>query len=283
MIILTETTDNLQAVLGGNVTANQLRCATFWRDVTTTTYVPGRTLAATNNTTDVNIAAAPASSTQRIIDTITIYNADTVNATVTVKLDANGTEFILWKGILAAGETLQYNDKTGFSVLTLVGAIKTSQTVGSNNPVINALNVVILAEDVVNNNATLNTLADVTGMSFGVTAGQVYWFEFVIDYTAQATTTGSRWTLNGPAITRLSYTSEYSLTTTTKTMNNLVAYQLPANSSATSGVTTGNIATIWGLFAPAESGTLQLQFASEIANSAITAKAGSALRWMRVI
>jgi hypothetical protein len=216
------------------------------------------------------------------VDFISIYNRDTVNATVTIKMDANSTEYILWKGILAAGETLQYNDKTGFSVLTLVGAVKTSQTVGSNNPVINALNVVILAQDVINNNATLNTLQDVTGMSFGVTAGETYWFEFIIDYTAPTTATGSRWTLNGPGIRRLAYTSEYALTATTKTMNNLSAFQLPAACNATTGVAAGSIATIWGLFTPSENGTLQLRFASETANVAITAKKGSILRWIRV-
>lgn len=282
MIILTETTDNLQAVLAGTVTTNQLQCFASWRDVNTTDYIPGRTLTNTNNTTDVNLVPAPGASTRRVVDFLSIYNHDTINATVTVKMDANGTEYILWRGILASGETLQYNDKTGFSVLTLVGAVKSSQTVGSNNPVINALNVVVLAEDVVNNNAVANTLQDVTGMSLGVVAGQTYWFEFVIDYTAAATATGSRWTLNGPAITRLSYTSEYALTTTTKTLNNLTAFQQPAASNATSAATTGNIATIWGFFTPSANGTLQLQFASEVASSAITAKAGSTLRWIRV-
>ncbi len=283
MIILTETTDNLQAVLAGSVTTNQLQCFASWRDVNTTDYIPGRTLVNTNNTTDVNIVTSPATDTKRVVDFLSIYNRDTVNATVTVKMDANATEYILWKGILAAGETLQYNDKTGFSVLTLVGAVKTSQTVGSNNPVINALNVVVLASDVINNNATLNTLADVTGMSFGVLAGQTYWFEFVIQYTAAATSTGSRWTLNGPSITQLAYTSEYALTATTKTTGNLTAFQLPTACNATSATTTGNIATVWGFFTPSENGTLQLQFASEVANSAITAKEGSTLRWIRVV
>lgn len=283
MIILSQTTDKVQAVLAGNVTANQLQCTSFWRDVTTADYLPGRTLVNTNNTTDVDIVGSPASDTRRVVDFLTIYNRDTVNATVTVKIDANGTEYILWKGILAAGETLQYNDKSGFTVLTLVGAVKTSQSIGSNNPVVNVLNVVVLSGDVTNNNATANTLQDVDGMSFGVTAGETYWFEFIIDYTAPTTATGSRWTLNGPGITRLAYTSEYSLTATTKTVNNLLAFQQPAACNATSGQAAGNIATIWGTFTPSSSGTLQLQFASETANVAIIAKAGSILRWMRVI
>ena len=283
MIILTETTDNLQAVLGGSITANQLRCATFWRDVTTTTYVPGRTLTLTNNTTDVNIAAAPISSTQRIIDTITIYNADTVNATVTVKLDADGTEYILWKGILATGEMLQYNDKTGFAVMTIAGAVKQAQMIGANNAVINVLNVVIMTADVINNNATLNTIADVTGLTFAVTAGQTYWFEFVIPYTSAATTTGSRWSINGPGSpTMLNYRSEYTLTAATTTVNSANTYDTPAASNASS-LAAGNVATIWGIITPSSNGSVTARFASEIANSAITAKAGATLRWMRLI
>jgi hypothetical protein len=282
MIILSATTDNLQVVLGGSVTANQLQCSTFWRDVTTTAYTPGRTVAVTSNTADVNIAAAPASSTQRIIDYISIYNADTVNATVTVKLDANGTEYILFKGILGTGEMLQYNDKNGFTAMTIAGAIKQAQLLGANNATVNVLNTVVLASPVVNNNGTANTIADVTGLSFSVTAGQTYWFEFVIPYTSAATTTGSRWAINGPTITTLSLRSEYTLTATTTTINCATAYDIPAASNASS-LTTGNVATMWGLITPSANGTVIARFASEVLSSAITALAGATLRWMRVI
>ena len=59
MICLTEITDKIQVVLGGAITANQLQCAAFWRDVTTTLYTPGRTLINTNNTTDVDLVGSP--------------------------------------------------------------------------------------------------------------------------------------------------------------------------------------------------------------------------------
>ena len=114
MIILSETTDKIQDVLGGNVTANQLQCMASWRDVTTTTCVPGRTLAVTNNTSDVDLVGSPTGSTQRVIDFLSVYNPDTVNATVTIKLEANGSEYILWKGTLSAGEMVQYTDASGF-------------------------------------------------------------------------------------------------------------------------------------------------------------------------
>ena len=114
MIVLSETTDNLQVVLGANVSTNQLQCLVSWRDRTSTTFVAGRSVANTNNTTDVTIAGSPAASTQRIIDLISIYNNDTAIATVTIKLDANGTEYIFYKGLLQAGETLTYTDGGGF-------------------------------------------------------------------------------------------------------------------------------------------------------------------------
>lgn len=284
MIILTEITDKIQVVLGGAITANQLQCAAFWRDVTTTLYTPGRTLVNTNSTTDVDVVGSPGSSTQRIVDFLSVYNRDTMNATVTVKLDANGTEYILWKGILATGEMLQYNDKNGFTTTTIAGAIKQSQMWGTNNATVNAINTTVLAGDIINNNAVANTIADVTGLSFPVVAGKMYWFEFNIFYTAAATTTGSRWSVNGPGSpTALTYTSEYSLaaTTTTRNANNL-SYDLPAACNATSAATGSNQAIIYGFIIPSANGTLIALFASEVLSSAITAKIGSMVRWQQV-
>lgn len=281
MLILNATTDNIQVVLGGAVTTNQLQCFSSWRDITTTAFTPGRTVTNTNSTTDVNLVPAPGASTQRVCDYLSVWNADTVGATVTIKFDANGTEYILWKGALGIGERLEYQEGHGFRVVTIDGSQKISQN--ANAPAVNALNVVVLASDVVNNNAVANTIADVTALSFAVTAGETYWFEFAIPYTAAATTTGSRWSINGPAApTLLNYTSEYTLAATTKTLNNATAYDIPAASNATS-LTAGNVATVWGIIKPSGNGTVIARFASEVSSSAITAKAGATLRWMRVL
>ena len=125
MIILTNTTDNLQIVLAGNVTANQLNVVTSYRDITTTTYTPGRTVVNTNNTTDVNIVPAPAASTQRVVDFISVYNADTADATVTIKFDANGTEYIIYKDVLGTGDTLRFIEGAGFSTERTYQPVKT--------------------------------------------------------------------------------------------------------------------------------------------------------------
>jgi hypothetical protein len=282
MIILSETTDKLQVVLAGSVTTNQLQCFASWRDRTSSTFVAGRTAINTNNVTDVDLVSSPASSTQRIVDFFTIFNKDTVNATVTVKLDANGVEYILFKATLATGEALTYQEGVGFMVFANSGAAKHSINQG-NNTIGSALTAVVLGNDVINNNATLNTMQDVTGLSFTVIAGSTYYFRFIISYTAALSTTGSRWAINGPAFTRMSYMSEYTLTTTTSTRNAMVqAYDSPAASNASS-VVAQNHARIEGIITPSNNGTVIARFASEIANSAITAKAGSVCYYQQTL
>jgi hypothetical protein len=131
-----------------------------------------------------------------------------------------------------------------------------------------------IAQEVENKHPTANTLLDVTGLSFPVEAGKRYGFRFFIPYTAAATTTGSRWTINGPAFSALSYRSQYTLTATTETTNNLSAYNAPANANATS-LLVGNVAIIEGVVAPTASGNVIARFASEVANSSIKALPGA--------
>lgn len=132
----------------------------------------------------------------------------------------------------------------------------------------------ILGADV-QSNATLNTLADVTGLSFAVTSGLRYRFRFFILYTSTAITNGSRWSINGPATTILRYRSQYTLTATSDTFNAATGYNLPAASNASS-VIAGNVAIIEGVITPSANGTVIARFASELASpDNIIAKAGS--------
>ena len=132
---------------------------------------------------------------------------------------------------------------------------------------------VLLPANVVNNNGTANTLADVTGLTFPVVAGTRYSFKVVVVYTSAATTTGSRWTVNGPAVTDISYRSTYNTTAAAATINTLGAYNLPSACNASS-VTTNNRAVIEGEILPSANGSVQVRFASEISASAITAIGG---------
>lgn len=274
MIVLSDTNDTLEVVLAGAITTNQLQCLASFRDVTTTGYTPGKKVINTNSTTAVAVVDAPAASTLRVIDHVSIYNNDTVSATVTVKFNDNATEYILVKVTLLTQERLEYQEGVGWTVYNSAGARKTVET--ATNPVISSgLSTVVLSADVTNNNASANTIADVTGLSFSVTAGNKYYFKFIIAYTAAATTTGSRWSINGPGSpTLLNYTSHYTLTATTETVNYATAYDIPAASNASS-LTAGNIAIIEGIIVPSANGTVIARFASEVSSSAIVAKAGS--------
>lgn len=141
-----------------------------------------------------------------------------------------------------------------------------------------------LTSDAVNNNASANTLADLTGLAFWMEASRTYEFKIKCAYSAAVTTTGSRWTVNGPTSpTLIAYRSNYTLTATTETFNYGGAYQAPSASNATS-LATGNLAVIDGVIRNGSTaGLLQAQFASEVSSSAITALAvGSIIEWREV-
>lgn len=111
---LTTTSDKLQVVLGGAVTTNQLQCVVSYKIYTTTTTTDGQVLINTNNTTDVDLAGAPASGEVYEIQNINIYNADTVSATVTIKIDVSGTEKIVYKGIVGVGDVISWSGEGGW-------------------------------------------------------------------------------------------------------------------------------------------------------------------------
>lgn len=279
MILLASTSDLVRVKTSAAINAD---VHASWVDINGTTVTPGRTNTPISTATTTTVVASPAASTYRTLKTLTVRNRDATTAQDITIIHTDGTNAMeMFKATISAGEVLHYHEAAGFWITDTNGAAKVSQTIGS--PVVNTLNTVVLASDVVNNNASANTIADVTGLSFSVVSGQTYYFEFVIAYTSAATTTGSRWSINGPASpTLLNYTSQYTLTATSNTSNSATAYDIPAAASATS-LTAGNVATVWGIITPSSDGTVIARFASEVTVSAITAKAGSILRWIRTL
>lgn len=115
MIILSNTTDNLQIQLTGS-TSNQADINVSWRDRTATTFVAGRNVAKSNNTTSVDISGSPAASTQRIVDMINVYNNDSAPISFGIGYVAAGTVYLLWVGTLQANQSLSYNEGNGWIV-----------------------------------------------------------------------------------------------------------------------------------------------------------------------
>lgn len=279
MLLLASTSDLLRVVTSGAITTD---VHASWLDLNGSTVTPGRTNTAITTATTTTVVASPAASTMRTIKTLCVRNKHASSAQTVTVLHSDGTTIVeLVQAILSAGDALHYDEHAGFTVRDLYGRVK-SRSDGLVSASVNTINTVVLSGDVTNNNATANTIADVTALSFAVTAAEKYWFRFVIPYTAAATTTGSRWAINGPGSpTLLNYTSQYTLTATSVTVNSATAYDIPAASNASS-LTAGNIAVIEGYIVPSSNGTVIARFASEVSSSAIVAKAGATLFWMRV-
>jgi hypothetical protein len=220
----------------------------------------------------------------RTVKTISLRNRGVATQVVTVTHTDGTTSVELIEATLAPDASLQYHEAAGWWVTDTQGRAVVQNIPGSGTPITDSDTIVRLTSDVTNNNASANTIADVTGLSFAVTSAKLYRFEFNIVYTAAATTTGSRWSINGPASpTYLSYTSSYSLTTTSETRNALLqAYDVPAASNATSAATGNNWALIRGVIQPSADGTLIARFASEVSSSAIVAKINSFVRYRQI-
>lgn len=131
-----------------------------------------------------------------------------------------------------------------------------------------------LAADV---SSSVITMGDVTGLSLTLAANTAYGFEFIIGFSAAATTTGIKLAVNGPATpTYVSYTVETPLTATSDTLNAVNAYDAGAVTTGVAVAATVYTARIHGVIRTAAAGgPLVARFASEVAASAVTVKAGS--------
>lgn len=125
MLRLTSTTEKIQAVLSGAITTTQPQAVVCYSDQTTGSYAGGKQVTALNSTTDVDILAAPAASTIRDVDYISIFNRDSASITVTVKYDISATDSIIITVTLQTLETLQYVHGSGWACIDAQGRFKT--------------------------------------------------------------------------------------------------------------------------------------------------------------
>lgn len=135
------------------------------------------------------------------------------------------------------------------------------------------------------NAGAANALQNVTGLTFDYLNGEEYYFLFYGLFTTNASTVGTRWTVNGTNFAQLAYTSEYTLTATTTTRNAMLsAVQLPAATNLTSNASNGggNFARIEGMFLANGNGTFQIQGAREATTDTVTLLAGSYLKYKKV-
>ena len=111
MIILSGPNKSIEALLGGAVATNQLPIVANWVDVTTadqSVFAFGESDLTTSGATVVTVVAPPQASHTRTLKSMSIYNADTTSATVTVRLNNGISTRILVKITLGVGSTLEY-------------------------------------------------------------------------------------------------------------------------------------------------------------------------------
>ena len=123
MILLTGTSDLVQVITSAAVSTIYVHAS--YVDHTTTTLTPGRTNVQITTATTTTIVASPAASTQRQVKTLTIRNSHASSSnTITIQHTDGSTVAELLKYTLLAGETIQYADGEGFTVIDSSGSRK---------------------------------------------------------------------------------------------------------------------------------------------------------------
>jgi hypothetical protein len=123
MIMLSTPVRTLEVVLSA-APATQLPWLACWNDMSATTFAPGANHGVTAGVSTVTMVAAPAAGSYRQLKFISIYNADSAVATVSIKYDDGGTERTIIRSVLSIGDTLEFIDSHGFKVLDNLGRIK---------------------------------------------------------------------------------------------------------------------------------------------------------------
>lgn len=123
-MICDATTRKLQGLLSGSAATTNPVVVVDWVDLTTTTTTGGCTTSSLNGTTAVDIMPAPAASTQRKVNAVTLFNSDTASVTVTIRYNDNATLYTLVRITLLTGETLCYSDTAGWFTLDTSGNFK---------------------------------------------------------------------------------------------------------------------------------------------------------------
>ncbi len=278
MIILTNpgTADKIQAITSAAVAVD---VHASWIDNNAGTMTPGRTNTAISTATTTDILAGPASGVYRNLKTLNIRNKDaSASVDVEIIMDVSGTDCSLFKGTLRAGDTLQYVEGVGWYVTTTATA---------------RLRTARLASD---DAKTSTTAAAVSGLSTATGIG-TFTFKYTIIHQAAATTTGFKASVNhtGTVVNLLADVYFVSATTTasdgvqdqdvaltTGGLFNVNAQRAKSTAGLGASVSadTANadlLTLIEGIVVVTVDGNLELYWATEVAASASTVKAGSSL------
>ncbi len=109
MIVLDTTSKSITIVMSGAAATTNPSFTAAYADNNGTTFTEGANDGVLNGTTPVTVVAAPAASTRRIINTITVENNDTAAVTITVGYLNTGNTRVIVNVTLQVGDTWTTN------------------------------------------------------------------------------------------------------------------------------------------------------------------------------
>lgn len=142
MLVVYGTSDEIQIVLGGSTTTNPVQAVASARDFEAETgaLYDAITFSATaNSATPASLVGSPITDHRRVVDYVSVRNADTVAATVTVRSVISATNYTLWSGTLPPGWTVCYVEGNGWQLLNdsgrpVVGTVAATPSSVLNSP-----------------------------------------------------------------------------------------------------------------------------------------------------
>jgi hypothetical protein len=278
MIILTQTSDQLNISLTSSVSTNQPVCYVSYRQTDNITFTPGRNVVTTNNTSTVTLLSG-LDNYARGIDYVSVFNTDVAPVTATIVARISSVDYNLWRGILGAGERCEYNNR-GFVVKDYRSVEKMTSGFDYSLSATPYYNINTLSANTVNSTVTL---ANVNDLRLPVIANKFYWFRFVIRYQSASTATGAFFSISGPATNYLNFSVQSSNAAT-----NIINF--PNGNNYDGGTLAGASANnpnlrciIEGMIEPSADGNVVPRFRSETAGSAITCISGSFVEWEEIL
>lgn len=126
----------LEVLLAATTASSQLPVVASWADMLddASTLAPNTTVAQVAGVAPVAAVAPPATGQKRQLKFLSVFNADTVLATVTVRVDTSGAKSVLVEVPLPPKSRLEFTFGSGFRVFTSDGAVRGVGTPGDPGP-----------------------------------------------------------------------------------------------------------------------------------------------------
>ena len=128
---LDSTTDSIEIILAAAHTTRALQFYASYNitDVSISSHIGTKNFGTTNGTTAVTIVPAPSSGKVNQLKFCSIYNCDSIEHTVTIRINSNSNMRTVLSTILKVGEQIQFVIEEGWKVFNMDGIFKTANAV----------------------------------------------------------------------------------------------------------------------------------------------------------